>query len=119
MNNALVDIIFEVLRTYYLSRNAASAESVAGSLEFLQRIHTNSKTNDALHNVVKKEMRTLLPHLIEKLLITDAKVNTAIRKTVQILVEDMKHDVPLLRYETHSFSCPGATFRMILFFLLF
>lgn len=97
MNNVLVDIIFEVLRNFYLSRSAATPDSVVGSLEFLKRIHTNSQTNDSLHNVVRKEMRLLLPHLIEKLVISDAKVSSAIQGTVQVVVDDMKHDVPLLR----------------------
>lgn len=97
MNNVLVDIIFEVLRNFYLSRNAAAADAVVGSLEFLKRIHTNSKTNDSLHNVVRKEMSLLLPHLIEKLVISDAKVSNVIHSTVQAIVQDMKHDVPKLR----------------------
>jgi hypothetical protein len=97
VNNVLVDIIFEVLRNFYLSRNAAVPDAVIGSLEFLKRIHTNSKTNDSLHIVVRKEMRLLLPHLIEKLVISDARVSAAIQGTVQIVVDDMKHDVPMLR----------------------
>lgn len=97
MNNILVDIIFEVLRTFYLTRNAATSDSVVGSLEFLKRIHTNSRANESLHNVVRREMALLLSHLIEKLVIADARVSSAIQDIIQLVVQDMKHDVPLLR----------------------
>ena len=99
VSQSLLEIVFTVEKSYYLSKNSATPEEVTGSLYFLQQLHSSSKTNDSLHGIVVKNMRDLLDLLVEKLIHADDKTCKAIQSVVKLIVLDFKsEDTSLLRY---------------------
>ena len=104
VTQSLLEIVFIVEKSYYLSKNSARVEDVVGSLYFLQTLHSSSKANDSLHGIVVRNMRDLLDLLAEKLIHADDKTAKAIESVVKLIVSDMKKsertEPLLMRYVT-------------------
>jgi len=97
---SLLEIVFTVEKSYYLTCSASSPEESTASLNFLKQLHSSSKTNEGLHEIVVKNMRGLLDLLLEKLIHADDKATKAIESLVKLIVSDLRKcsDNSLLRY---------------------